>query len=54
MSNSESSPRGRRGVGFLLAQIGAHAAAGVRERLWKLLKLSPPQAGILGVLGRGS
>jgi DNA-binding MarR family transcriptional regulator len=50
MSNPESS-RDRRGVGFLLAQIGAHAATKFGERL-EALKLNPPQAGILGVLGR--
>ena len=53
MSDSESSPPGPRGVGFLLAQIGAHAASKFGERL-EALKLTPPQAGILGVLGRES
>src|SRR5258707_13304442 len=53
MSDSESSSPGPRGVGFRLAQIGAHAASKFGERL-EALKLTPPQAGILGVLGRES
>jgi DNA-binding MarR family transcriptional regulator len=53
MSDSESSLPGPRGVGFLLAQIGAHTASRFGERL-EALKLTPPQAGILGVLGRES
>src|SRR5258707_7484303 len=53
MSDSKRSPRGTRGVGFLLAQIGAHAASKFGKRL-EALKLTPPQAGILGVLGRES
>lgn len=53
MADSESVPAGPRGVGFLLAQIGAHAASKFGERL-EALKLTPPQAGILGVLGRES
>src|SRR5258707_12271339 len=53
MSDPERSPQGPRGVGFLLAQIGAHAASKFGERL-EALKLTPPQAGILGVLGRES
>ena len=53
MADSEPLPAGPRGVGFLLAQIGAHAAAKFGERL-EALKLTPPQAGILGVLGRES
>ena len=53
MVESESAPAGPRGVGFLLAQIGAHAASKFGERL-ETLKLTPPQAGILGVLGRES
>jgi DNA-binding MarR family transcriptional regulator len=53
MSDSESAPAAPRGVGFLLAQIGAHAAGKFAERL-EALKLTPPQAGILGVLGRES
>jgi DNA-binding MarR family transcriptional regulator len=53
MADSEPLPTGPRGVGFLLAQIGAHAAGKFGERL-EALKLTPPQAGILGVLGRES
>jgi DNA-binding MarR family transcriptional regulator len=53
MAASESTPKGPRGVGFLLAQIGAHAASKFGERL-EALKLTPPQAGILGVLDRES
>ena len=53
MSDPESASTGPRGVGFLLAQIGAHAASKFGERL-EALKLTPPQAGILGVLGRAS
>ena len=53
MAESESAPTGPSGVGFLLAQIGAHAASRFGERL-EALKLTPPQAGILGVLGRES
>ena len=53
MADSEPSPTGPRGVGFLLAQIGSHAAGKFAERL-EALKLTPPQAGILGVLGRES
>jgi DNA-binding MarR family transcriptional regulator len=47
---SDCSPTERRGVAFLLAQIGAQGAAKFAERL-EALKLSPPQAGILGVIG---
>ena len=43
----------RTGAAFLLAQIGAHAAAQFGERL-ETLKLTPPQARILGVLGSES
>jgi DNA-binding MarR family transcriptional regulator len=53
MSNSEDSSTGPRGVGFLLAQIGAHAASKFGQAL-EALKLTPPQAGILGILGRES
>ena len=53
MAESESAPAGPRGVGFLLAQIGSHAASKFGERL-EALNLTPPQAGILGVLGRES
>jgi DNA-binding MarR family transcriptional regulator len=37
-------PRG--GVAFLLAQLGAHAAAAFAERI-RPLELTPPQAGVL-------
>jgi DNA-binding MarR family transcriptional regulator len=37
------------GVGFLLSQVGAHAAAGFAERLAPL-DLTPPHAGILRVI----
>src|ERR1700747_3819521 len=53
MSESEPLQTGPLGVVFLLAQIGAHAASKFGERL-EALKLTPPQAGILGVLGRES
>ena len=53
MADSEPLSPGPRGIGFLLAQIGAHAASKFGERL-EALKLTPPQAGILGVLGRES
>lgn len=51
MADPESAPAGPRGVGFLLAQIGAHAASKFGQRL-EALKLTPPQAGILGILAR--
>jgi DNA-binding MarR family transcriptional regulator len=51
MSDPQCSPSARLGVAFLLAQIGSHGAAKFAERL-DLLKLTPPQAGILGVIGR--
>jgi DNA-binding MarR family transcriptional regulator len=38
---------------FLLAQVGAHAAMKFAERLERL-KLSPPHAGILGLLRRSA
>lgn len=38
---------------FLLAQVGAHAAAKFAERL-AVLQLVPPDAGILRLLGRAS
>jgi DNA-binding MarR family transcriptional regulator len=53
MSDAESSTPNQRSAAFLLAQIGSHAAAKFAERL-EALKLTPPQAGILGVLGRES
>jgi len=39
----------RGGAAFLLAQVGAHAAAKFAERL-AALKLAPPHAGILGAI----
>jgi DNA-binding MarR family transcriptional regulator len=39
------------GVAFLLAQLGAHAAAAFAERL-RPLELTPPQAGVLRRLGQ--
>src|SRR3954463_7427378 len=41
----DAPPRGG-GVAFLLAQLGAHAAAAFAERL-RPLDLTPPQAGVL-------
>jgi DNA-binding MarR family transcriptional regulator len=51
MSDPQCSPSARLGVAFMLAQIGSHAAAKFAERLAPL-KLTPPQAGILGVISR--
>ncbi len=45
--------RGRPPAAFLLAQVGAHAAAKFAERL-ALLELSPPHAGILRVLAKSA
>ncbi|AKU94540.1 Transcriptional regulator, MarR family [Labilithrix luteola] len=42
-------PRGRQGAAFLVAQVGAHAAAKFAERLADF-DLTPPQAGILRAL----
>jgi DNA-binding MarR family transcriptional regulator len=53
MSEAECPPTGPRGVAFLLAQIGAQGAAKFAERL-EVLRLSPPQAGIIGLIGRRS
>jgi DNA-binding MarR family transcriptional regulator len=44
-SHSDGPARGG-GVAFLLAQLGAHAAAAFAERL-RPLDLTPPQAGVL-------
>jgi len=41
------------GVGFLLSQVGAHAAARFAERIAPL-KLKPYHSGILRILGSGS
>jgi len=43
----------RQGAAFLLAQVGAHAAARFAERLAPL-RLSPPHAGILRALARSA
>jgi DNA-binding MarR family transcriptional regulator len=51
MSNPQCSPSARLGVAFMLTQIGAHAAAQFAGRLTRL-NLTPPQAGILGVMSR--
>ena len=39
------------GIAFLLAQLGAHAAAAFAERI-RPLELTPPQAGVLRRLGQ--
>jgi DNA-binding MarR family transcriptional regulator len=44
-------PRRDDGVAFLLAQLGAHAAAAFAERI-RPLELTPPQAGVLRRLGQ--
>ena len=46
-------PLEHEGVAFLLAQVGAHAAAKFAERLQRL-KLTPADAGILRIISRGS
>lgn len=51
MSDPQCSPSARLGVAFMLAQIGAHAAAKFAERLAPL-NFTPPQVGILGVISR--
>jgi DNA-binding MarR family transcriptional regulator len=48
-TNPSSDPTA--GLGFLLAQVGAHAAARFAEHLAPL-KLTPPHAGILRVIGQ--
>jgi DNA-binding MarR family transcriptional regulator len=48
---AKSSSEGRQSAAFLLAQVGAHAAVKFAERL-EPLGLSPPEAGILRVLGQ--
>jgi len=53
MPDIECSQTGPRGVAFLLAQIGAHGATKFAERL-EVLRLNPPQAGIIGLIGRQS
>lgn len=51
-NRGESCPRhgGRSSAAFLLAQVGAHAASKFAERLTEL-KLAPPHAGVLRILG---
>jgi DNA-binding MarR family transcriptional regulator len=44
-----ATPRGSGSPAFLLAQVGAHAAARFAERL-RVLNLTPPHAGILRVV----
>jgi DNA-binding MarR family transcriptional regulator len=52
MTTPSSDAKERRdGVAFLLAQLGAHAAAAFAERIAPL-GLSPPQAGVLRRLGQ--
>jgi DNA-binding MarR family transcriptional regulator len=51
MSSDQSSELPTTGVDFLLAQVGAHAAAKFAERL-EPLKLRPAQAGILWAISR--
>jgi DNA-binding MarR family transcriptional regulator len=48
MTNPGGTPRPA-SAAFLLSQVGAHAAGKFAERLGRL-RLSPPHAGILGVL----
>ncbi len=48
---SDGQPRRDGGVAFLLAQLGAHAAAAFAERVLTL-GLTPPQAGVLRRLGQ--
>ena len=49
----EKDRRGSSQLAFLLAQVGAHAATKFAERL-AVLQLIPPDAGILGMLGRAA
>ena len=51
MSDSRRSQPDRGGIDFLLAQVGAHAAARFAERL-EPLKLTPAQVGILYIIGK--
>ena len=52
MKKQESGQR-RQGAAFLLAQVGAHAAARFAERLAPL-RLSPPHAGMLRALAKSA
>src|SRR3977135_2692037 len=47
----DQQPAREGGVAFLLAQLGAHAAAAFAERI-RPLELTPPQAGVLRRLGQ--
>jgi DNA-binding MarR family transcriptional regulator len=47
----DQQPAREGGVAFLLAQLGAHAAAAFAERI-RPLGLTPPQAGVLRRLGQ--
>src|SRR5258707_14183821 len=53
MSDPQCSQTDRGGIDFLLAQVGAHAAARFAERL-EPLKLVPAQVGILRIIERQS
>jgi DNA-binding MarR family transcriptional regulator len=50
-STDDREPAPAVGVAFLLAQLGAHAAAAFAERIAPL-ELTPPQAGVLRRLGQ--
>src|ERR1700726_811035 len=49
--SNDQDARGDGGVAFLLAQLGAHAAAAFAERI-RPLALTPPQAGVLRLLAQ--
>jgi DNA-binding MarR family transcriptional regulator len=49
--NDDREPARAGGVAFLLAQLGAHAAAAFAERV-RPLELTPPQAGVIRRLGQ--
>lgn len=49
-AGGDTGPNGPRGAAFLLAQVGAHAAARFADRIAEL-DLTPPQAGLLRVIG---
>ncbi len=50
-SRDDQDPPQTGGVAFLLAQLGAHAAAAFAERI-RPLQLTPPQAGVLRLLAQ--
>jgi DNA-binding MarR family transcriptional regulator len=50
-SRHDQDPPQTGGVAFLLAQLGAHAAAAFAERI-SPLELTPPQAGVLRLLAQ--